>query len=323
MPNIEFATQETLIKPVGGLINQDRDENDHVLGAALSGPDFEILIPDGQWETYLPASELQRNNNGDTFMCVSFSHQNCCEFIISRRYGEILNMSDIALGVMSGTVRGQGNGKRTVAECARVNGFVLEEDYPYTEKMTLDQVYSPVPASIKAKAKENLKKWSLNYKWVSDNTPRGLQEALKYSPVQVDVTGGYEMDSRGIVVYDGQPYIHEVTIFGYEPGVCWYVFDSEASQYIRFAWNYKFGSPMIHSIKKKMQIQILKEKGNSALAVKHFSEPCLIAFSGGSVEAQALFKSLYGIVDFSQLPIIEVDKFPFPISHLINTNVVK
>ena len=319
--DIVWATKETVVQPKGGLVIENPQEQDHVLGAAVAGPDFEVLVPDGQWHAYLPGAEIQRNRFGDTFMCVSFSHQNACEIIVNRRYGDLMNMSDIFLGVGSGTTRGEGNSKRAVAEWARLNGFVLETDYPYTPDMTLDQVYAPLTAALLAKGKANLDKWSFLYKWVGSSTPGALKDALRYSPLQVDVTGTYPMNEKGIVQYDKSPFCHEVLIFGYEDGVCWHVFDSEASQYIRFAWDYPFGSPMLHSLKKKATPMIYKEKGKPALAVKHPTEPLLIAFSGGSVRASDLFFALYGATDFKQLPIKEVDKFEFPIGHLINTNL--
>jgi hypothetical protein len=324
--HIAFATKDRLVQPTGGLIASEVDGQDHILGAVggIAGPDFEMLVPDGQWTAYLPEGELQRNRFGDTFMCVSFSWNNIVEFLANRRYGEVLNMSDVFLGSGSGTIRGQGNSKRAVAEWARRNGFVHETDYPYTESMTLDQAYAPLVPPLLAKGKANLDKWAFYWKWVGNNSPAALKDALRFSPVQVDVTGFYDMNDKGIVVWNREKpqYAHEVTVFGYEEGVCWHVFDSEATQFIRFDWAYPFGSPLVVSAKKKMNIQILKEKGKPALAVKHFSENCMIGFSGGTVEAQALFKSLYGITDFRELPIKEVDKFPCPMSHLIVTRHV-
>lgn len=325
-PKIVFATKETIIQPKSlGLVLEAPQEQDHILGGpigSIAGPDFDVLVEDGQWANYAPKAEVQLNRYGDTFMCVSFSKNNVDEFIALRKYGETINFSDIFLGKGSGTVRNSGNGKRAVAEWKRLNGFVTEEEYPFTPDMTLDQVYQAIPADLIKKAIKNLAQYSFFYKWLGNSSPQSLMEGLKYSPLQVDVTGSYPMDANGYVIWSKSSpvYAHEVVIFGYELGKCWHVFDSEASQFIRFAWDYPFGSPMIHSVKKNMKIRIYKKKGQSALAVKHCSEPSLIAFSGGSVQGGDLFKSLYGVKDFKEIEITEVDEFPFPIRHLINTN---
>jgi hypothetical protein len=316
---IRFANKETVIQPVGGLILEDPHAEDHVLGA--TGPELEILVPDGQWDKYIPPVEIQRNRHGDTFMCVSFSFNNCIEAILNKKYGDTTNRSDIFLGVGSGTKRGSGNSKRTVADWARLNGFVLESEYPYTEEMTLDEAYKPLTAALFAAGKKNLEKVETGYQRLADNSVKSMLAGLPISPLQVDVQARYKMNSSGYVIWDpALGYAHEVTIFGYEKGKCWYVNDSETKQNLKFRWDYPFGSPMVHSAKKKMKIEIFKEKGKPALAVKHVAEPSLIAFSGGSVQAEHLFKSLFGVDSFSQIPITEVSKFPYPIKHLINTN---
>lgn len=315
-----FATEETLIQPVGGLIVEDPQEQDHVLGA--TGPDFDVLVEDGHWAPFTPSPELQRNKFGDTFMCVSYSNNNIHEFLLNRLFGEVVNMSDIFLGVGSGTVRNRGNSKRSVAEWKRLNGFVLESDYPFGENTTIDQAYAPLTSELLAKGLRGLDQYTFGYKWLADNSPATIKAGLKYSPVQVDVLGSYKVGKNGYIVWDADypTYAHEVAIFDYEEGKCWWVFDSESMQFIKFDWNYPFGSPMIHALKRSMNIQIFKKKGQAGLAVKAFGEPSMIVFSGGSIIGEALFKSIYGITEFKQLPIKEVDEWPYPIRHILNCN---
>lgn len=322
---IIFATKKTLKQPSAqGLVIEAPQAKDHILGAAgeLGGPAFEILVPDGQWAPYMPESELQRNDFGDTFMCVSFSLNNTHEALLKRLYDEIINKSDLFLGVGSGTVRGRGNSKRAVADFNRLNGFVLEGDYPYLRSTTLDDAYKPLTRALLEKGKKSLDIFDFGYKWLADNGYVSIKDGLKYSPVQVDVSGSYKMDRNGHVVWDrnNEAYTHEVIIFGFEEGKCWHVFDSETEQFLKFTWFYPFGSPMIHSVKKNMKIQLFKKAGQAGIAIKHVSEPSMIVFSGGSVSGDALFKSLYGIKDFKELPITEVAEWPFPVRHMINTN---
>lgn len=316
---------EDLIQPVGGLIVEAPLEQDHVLGATgdqIGGPDFEVLVPDSHWAPFVPSPELQKNRFGDTYMCVSYSNNNAHEFLIKQKFKEDVNMSDLFLGKGSGTIRGQGNSKRGVAEWKRLNGYVLESEYPYTPDTTLDKAYAALSKDLLDKGKANLSKgYEFLYKWLgaASQTPQALLEGLKYSPLQVDVGGSYAMNSKGYVVWQGGSYNHEVLVFDYEIGKCWWVFDSETMQYLKFAWTYPFGSPMIHAVKKKAMLQLLKKIGQSGIAVKHPTEPCLIAFSGGSVSGDNLFKAIYGIVSFSQMELTEVQEWPYPIKHLIQT----
>lgn len=325
MSEIIFATEENLKKPSGGLIVEEPQPQDHVLGGlndSPPGPEFDVLVEDGHWAKFAPVPELQRVNGGDTFMCVSFSNNNIHEFLMKRMFDENFNFSDVFLGVGSGTQRGRGNSKRAVAEFKRLSGFVSEGDYPLLPEMSMDEVYKPLTKELLAKGIKGLDQLAFSYKWLPDNGANSIREGLKYSPVQVDVLGSFPTDKNGYIIWDNNnpTYCHEVCIFDYEEGKCWWVFDSELMQFTKFAWNYPFGSPMIHALKKNMKIQIFKEKGKAALAVKTFGEPSMIAFSGGNVIGETLFKSLYGVSDFKSIPITEVDKFPFPVKHLINTN---
>lgn len=313
-----FATKETLVQPTGGnLIPDSQEPQDYVLGA--TGQEFAELT-DGHWAKYVPLAELQKNRYGDTYMCVSFSCNNVHEFLHKLQYGVEFNKSDIFLGVLSGTVRGQGNSKRAVVEANRTKGFVLESDYPYTPDMTLDQAYKPLSVGLLDQAFKNLDLYEFGFKWLAGTTPKDLQAGLKFSPLQVDVNSRYFMGVKGYVVWNRGAYDHEVTLFDYEPGKCWWIFDSESSQFIKFDWNYPFGSPMIHSLKKKMNIQLYKKAGQAGIAVKHSSEASMIVFSGGSVNAEVMFKSIYGITDFSQIPIKEVKEWPYPIKNLFTTS---
>ena len=313
---IIFSTEENLKQPKGALIVEKPQEQDHVLGA--TGPEFEVLCEDGQWADFAPDPELQRNRFGDTFMCVSFSKNNIDEFILRKRYNEVFNFSDLFLGVGSGTVRGRGNSKRAVAEWKRLHGYVLEGDYPFTSETTMDEAYKPLTKALLAAGMKGLDLMSFNYKWLVDNSAQSIMGGLRFSPVQVDVTN-YKMKD-GLVIWNpnSPDYNHEVAIFGYIEGKEWWVYDSENDQFLRYAWNYPFGSPMIHSCKRNMNVQIYKKKGQAGLAVKAYGEPSLIVFSGGSLTGEAQFKSIYGIEDFKNLPIKEVDEWPFPIRHILN-----
>ena len=313
---VEFATPETIKQPLGrGLIPSVLKPEDHIMGAGVfTGPEWTILQPDGQWNAFEPQAELQRDAYGDTYACVSFSCNNVHEFLHNKLYGVALNKSDRFLAIGSGTVRGQGNSKSTVAEWNRTNGFVLEQFCPYDSNTTLDQFYSPINQDLKAQGFLALNTYLFGYKWLQDNSPANLKLGLTYSPVQVDVEGQYAFNAKGYVINGGGAYCHEVMIFGYEDGVCWYLFDSESLQWLKFDWGFKFGSPMIHSLTRKPMPILYKQNSSPAIYALDEEKKTLVAFADGAINGSELFKTLYGVSNFSQLKIIHVDVLPYQIA---------
>lgn len=263
---ITFATQETIKQPTGGLRHIEKSEKDHVLGGfgIFTGPAWTVLQPDGQWNSFQPVPELQKDAYGDTYCCVSFSLNNCHEFLHKRLYGEEINKSDRFLGVGSGTIPGQGNSKSTVAEWNRTHGFVYENEWPFIDGMTITDFYKVIPGSVLEDGAKNLNVYEFGYKWLSNQQPSTIKVGLTFSPVQVDVEN-YVFNGSGYIANSGTGYVHEVLIFGYEEGKCWYVFDSENFQWLKFDWNYKFQTAMIHSLKKKSMFQLIKEDGSPAV----------------------------------------------------------
>lgn len=300
---IEFATPENTKQPTGGLLREAPHDQDHVFGA--TGPDLEVLT-DGHWSPFAPPHVLQRNRLGqDTFFCVSFSLNSNHSFIFKKRYNEVLDKSERFLALASGTERGRGVSKRTVADFNRTGGFVSEADCPFTPDMTLDQVYSPLDQALFPKAKLSLDQYEFAYQWLwtnntPDNSAQALRIGLQYSPVQVDVEGRYVYGPKGYIVNAGNDYTHEVDIFDFEQGVCWWVFDSESAQVLKFDWLYDFGSPMIHSIKKKFMVTKYKIKGNAAVFQLDPVSNVLVPYGSGEV-----YKLLQGTLDYQG--IVEVE----------------
>ncbi len=256
-----FATQETIIQPKGNLIVEPPRDADHVLGA--TGPEWDRVNPGGHW-TNLIAPEDQKNRFGDTYMCTAFSLCSALEFVYKKRYGEEINLSDIFVGIGSGNERGYGNSKRAPAEFVRTKGFLFENEYPYTQDMTLDQVYAQPSKTLFILAAKRILSHETGYKLLSDNSINSIKDGLEFSPVRVDVEGFYIFNDKGYLKNAGNGFTHELIIFDREEGQCWYAWDSESAQYIKFDWNYNFGSPMIHSIKKKL-MQLVKWPGTPAV----------------------------------------------------------
>lgn len=151
----------------------------------ITGWDPSILREDGDYTENLPDFELQHSLHFDSFGCVSFSANNCIE-VIGRVFGYIWNWSDRFLAKQSGTTR-TGNSLSVVAETLRTFGCVDEDRWPYPREMwgfDWDDFYSQIPQEIIDEAKEFLKSWDVNWRWVN---PHDVKEAMKYGPVQVGV----------------------------------------------------------------------------------------------------------------------------------------
>lgn len=238
-------------------IEEGRTEKDWVMGGQ-GAYNQDILVPNGQWIDYLVTKELQHNNRGDVWGCVSFSAMNCCEIIYKKRYSEEINFSDRKVVVGSGTDPKRGNSMNTVAEYIRTMWTVLESEYPYSPTMTIEEYYQTIPQDIITKALQSLKNFDVNHAWLpraeggnaTYSTPEQIKEALTYSPVQACVGPNEERD--GIIYFsDSGTYFHAITIVGYVEGKHWIVFDSETLELVLYDWNYRFGFPKIYSLKKK------------------------------------------------------------------------
>ncbi len=248
--NLEFATVENLKQPVGGLLPSIIEESDHVMGGLL-GEVWPDLLPSGRWYSEVLANstmkdnpEIQRVLDGDTYLCVTYSHDSIWRLIHLKKYNKDFNVSERFIGIGSGTARGRGNSKSTVAKWSATNGFLYQEDCPMPN--TLDAVYAPITDLDRANGKQNLKFYTFGYKWLPDNSIASIQAGLRKSPVQVDVQS-YVTNSKGYVINSGGDYIHEVAIVE-DMGDFWCVWDSESYQFVKFEKSYIFGSPMIHNV---------------------------------------------------------------------------
>jgi len=303
---MQFADPQNIKQPKGGLILEERDERDHILGAAVSWP---IINRSGQWRDFAPVPELQRNKHGDVYGCVSFSYNSIHEFLHKKLYNTEINFSDRFTVVGSGTIPYRGNGKRTVAEWGRKNGWVEEARWPYTSEMTVDEYYNngKISQEILDEGKQNSRKLEKGYQWLPNNSIESIMDGLTRSPVQVDVEK-YQFNSKGNIINSNSGNIHEVAIFGYRNDY-WEVWDSENLQFIKIDFDYKFGNPMIHSLKKKIMFEIYKKKGEPALYRLNQKDGLLVPFSDGVIPGGDLFKTLYVDYFFK-----EVDELPYPIA---------
>jgi len=224
-----------------------------------------ILVKDGQWDNYLPRIEIQKKAF-DSYACVSFSNNNVIETMHKRRYGEETNRSDRFTAKMSGTVPFKGNSLKAVADSQRLNGTVLEELWPFTDSMKVEEYYKTIPQDIKNAGLQWEVATEYGYEWISRrNRIEEMKKAIMFSPLQTAVDS-YTNKTKNFEQFD-----HAVMIFGYVDNKHWKVFDSYRNRFVEYDWDYPFYGPMRVHYKKvlniifedmKMRLIRDKESGN-------------------------------------------------------------
>ncbi len=208
-------------EPNHGVIERSPRPKDWRAGGVSGLTRGEVLRADGQWDSYLPVFEKQYGANFDTLACVSFGNINCPETLFFRKFGIKKNFSDRFIAKMSGTTH-DGNDEWSVAETIRKCGLVDEEVWPFGPWIKdWDTFYAEIPQEVKDSALALLKDYELKYQYVNEDQD-SLIEALKYSPLAVFVPG------------------HCLTLYGYELGVKWKLYDTYGNGFTEKPWDYKF-----------------------------------------------------------------------------------
>jgi len=210
-------------------------------GGQLSG---EPLQKDGQWHAYLPQIEIQRKYGVETSACVSFTLLNCIEILMARKYSVMPNFSERYTAILGNTTE-YGAQPHVVAEGIRKNGVIAQGLLPFDETIARwEAFHSPKPMTQKYLeiGAQWLDRFVFEHDWVATrgDVPRDtIRDALKYSPLLVSVDAWHEKD--GLYVKDkGVRDNHATTLYGYEDGKYWLVFDSYDNTYKRLAWDFDF-----------------------------------------------------------------------------------
>ena len=323
----------------GGVIIEPLAEGDWIFG----GIERVLLNMSGDWRLYKPNPERQATKWFDPFSCVSESLTNALEELLNFLMEKDLNVKLILeklemldddgkanlsgrfLAVMSGTIPGVGNSQKAVFECLRKNGIVGEKVWASAENLTEAQYFSAIPQNVKDKAKEFLKYFDFEYEAIVDGNV-SLKEATKKGPLVVVIGGAYLGEVSGVELYRNNGpinYNHQVNYVNQEQNVADFnqvvpvihdIFDTYDPFDKRYAEFYAFKYAKIIYLKKKLIPMIYKKIGQPAIYIKHWSQNLLIPFASGVLEGGDLFKSLYGITNYSDLPRQDVDVLPFPIA---------
>ncbi len=208
-----------------GLIIEPPLSTDYVLGGAVS-LGGEVLQPDGQWDNFLPETEIQNRNGVETYSCVSFATLNCIEILERKEFGARSNWSERFLAKESGTQEKQGNTPNRVAETRRKKGCVKENEWAFDSFVkTFAEYYAEIPHEIETLALGEGAEYDFGYEAVRVTT-EGIKEALKYSPVLFSVYAWVKNENGMFYRPQGMTDNHATCVYGYEEGKYWKCYDS-------------------------------------------------------------------------------------------------
>lgn len=233
-PTFSMARENT---NYGYITEHILDGRDFIFGG-YSGVDNVILNPTGDWFAWLPPLEVQNDDWGDTYSCVSFAMTNAIEVILKKKYGVDINFSERALAKMSGTKR-TGNTMSAVAETIRTQGLIPEKDWPldYENCSSWEDFYKDIPADILAKASDFLDEYEVKWEWLFDHTK--IKEALQYAPL-VCAIYAYPPQENGLYQkYSAWPN-HNVLL--YSADTAWRFYDNYKNSYKNYTLDYEIGA---------------------------------------------------------------------------------
>lgn len=175
--------------------------SDRTFGASLG----QVLREDGDWRDFLPPEELQNQNGVESSACYVEASQHA----IAVLQEEALNLKDQNYSARFNALLSNGtqNGGDPIAgaKSIKFDGLVPDEMMSFIGITNWPEYHSWKGVDmlgVRAKAKEFLDKWSLNFKILSEkNTPLktkylDLREALKRSPVPLSVCAWYEKNGE-------------------------------------------------------------------------------------------------------------------------------
>ena len=240
----------------------DKIEPDHYVLGAKQLPE-EVIRPDGQWDDFLPAREIQRKNDLETMNCSNYGTLNALETLQIALYGEEKNWAERYLGVMSETTK-EGNSPHKVAETIRnESGCIPESILPFDDSIERwEQYYHPKPMTQNyiSVGQQWLDYYEFGHEWVTPNS-NNLMEALTLSPLGISV---FAWQYRNGLYWknpsDGDN--HWVCLYGYVKGKHWKVYDSYDDTTKELEWNYNFNFSKRYYLKKKEAniMTIIREK---------------------------------------------------------------
>lgn len=262
-----------MLKNYGLRIESEARVKDWIMGG-VSAIEPVILVEKG-WGDYLPVKEVQRNKYFDSMSCVTFSALNCLEILHKRLYEEEVNWSDRWTARVSGTNE-KGNYLSTVADTIRTRGLVLEDVWSFGDFKSWKEYMTDPPIEFDDFGEEFLQHYEIRWEWVLTRDVKDLKDILQTAPLQV--TGfAWEEPVDGIYKRTTRKANHAFTLYDYNDGEYWLIYDHYDKAIKKLAWNYKFGHILKYNLEQKkpmpLQIpnntfcQLVEGKGEFALAL--------------------------------------------------------
>lgn len=142
---------------------------------------YEILVPDGNWQSWMPQGEPQSFPKFDTMACITFSMTNVLETLYYFHTGVRKKFSRRFLARMSGTTP-EGNWRWKVSETLENGGIVEDSEWPVPPNPTWATYYTAPPVSLVIKAKDFIKDWEVTHEAI-DTSKESLLFHIKQSPL--------------------------------------------------------------------------------------------------------------------------------------------
>jgi len=178
-----------------GFLPQDPKPEDWEFGSDNTILGKSVLQADGNWLKKDILKERQRKGL-ETMGCVSWSLNNALEYIAKAKYGTEENFSDRFLAKLSNTTT-SGNNFQTVCETRRKDGTVKEQSWPYPEDIvSWSEFYKAIPKEVILEGQSSLNKYKFYHEWIDMTDWPAVENALKYSPIQIGVFA-WAQNSKG------------------------------------------------------------------------------------------------------------------------------
>lgn len=241
-------------------------EKHYILGDA-SLP-IEIIMPGGHgWKYFLPSDEFQSRGDLETFNCTAFGSLHAVVTLGKKKFGATFqnNLSERFLGRVAGTTQ-YGNDPHKVAEAIRSFGVIPDVFLPFDASITTLQQYYPrfIYYWMWATGQHWINQaYNFGHDWVFLPTDTQaikiakLKTALQYSPLGISVFA-WSQHTDGLYYSDQDFQNHWVTLYDYEDGKNWKIFDSYDQTHKLLDFNFTFGQAKRYTLSKKQ----LGEIGN-------------------------------------------------------------
>ena len=249
-----------MIKNYGLNINEIPNPTAYKLGA-VELPKI-VLRPDGQWDAYLPADELQFTPSYDTFGCTIYAIENIQQILEKFHFGTTSEYSERYNYNLIKIVP-PGADPYLAAESFRNDG-VISGQLPMTD--TLSEYATPRPMSQKYIELGIAHPHMLKHQWLWENSRTKevrtalIKEHLPYSPLTVSVTA-WQLGPDGSYLDAGRNNTHLTVLYGWNDRG-WLIYDSYAPHRKTLSYDHNIEASQRFQLvpsTRKLQLSLLSQ----------------------------------------------------------------